>query len=90
MPFFRTVGGSLGVGALGGILAAGLTRRLGADAEAAGSLLTEGHVPRAMRLALEESLLPVFAVLLALALVNLAVASRFPDRRVRPREPQTA
>lgn len=88
VPFFRTVGGSLGVGALGGILATGLTRRLGAAAETAGSLLTEGHVPREMRLALEQSLLPVFAVLLALALVNLAVTSRFPDRSAVPRTPR--
>lgn len=90
VPFFRTVGGSLGVGALGGILATGLTRRMGAAADSAGSLLTEGHVPREMRLALEQSLLPVFAVLLALALVNLAVTSRFPDRCAQPRTPETA
>ena len=90
VPFFRTMGGSLGVGVLGGILATGLTRRMGAAAESAGSLLTEGHVPREMRLALEQSLLPVFAVLLALALVNLAVTSRFPDRRARPHTPETA
>ena len=90
VPFFRTVGGSLGVGALGGILATGLTRRMGAAAESAGSLLTEGQVPREMRLALEQSLLPVFAVLLALALFNLAVTSRFPDRRAVPRTPQSA
>src|SRR5450759_5268406 len=90
VPFFRTMGGSLGVGVLGGILATGLTRRMGAAAESAGSLLAEGHVPREMRLALEQSLLPVFAVLLALALVNLAVTSRFPDRRARPRTPETA
>ncbi len=90
VPFFRTVGGALGVGALGGILATGLTRRLGAAAESSGSLLTEGHVPREMRLALEQSLLPVFAVLLALALVNLAVTSRFPDRCAPLRAPETA
>jgi EmrB/QacA subfamily drug resistance transporter len=90
VPFFRTVGGSLGVGALGGILATGLTRRMGSSAESAGSLLTEGHLSREMRLALEQSLLPVFAVLLALALVNLAVTSRFPDRRVAPRTPGPA
>ena len=90
VPFFRTVGGSLGVGALGGILATGLTRRMGAAADSAGSLLTEGRVPREMRLALEQSLLPVFAVLLALALVNLAVTSRFPDRRLQPRTPESA
>ena len=47
-------------------------------------------MPREMRLALEQSLLPVFAVLLALAFVNLAVTSRFPDRRTRPRTPETA
>src|SRR5262249_45984133 len=29
VPFFRTIGGSLGVGALGGILSAGLAKRLG-------------------------------------------------------------
>ncbi|HEX5855704.1 MAG TPA: MFS transporter [Thermoanaerobaculia bacterium] len=87
VPFFRTVGGSLGVGALGGILAAGLTGRMGSAADSAGDLLTQGHVPRELRLALEQSLLPVFAVLLALALVNLAVASRFPDRRAAPRTP---
>ena len=88
VPFFRTVGGSLGVGALGGILATGLTRRMGAAAESAGSILTDGHVPREARLALEQSLLPVFAVLLALALVNLAVTSRFPDRSAVPRTPR--
>jgi EmrB/QacA subfamily drug resistance transporter len=87
VPFFRTVGGSLGVGALGGILAAGLTRRLGSAAESAGSVLTQGSVSSELRLALEASLLPVFAVLLALALVNLAVTSRFPDRRAEPRAP---
>lgn len=90
VPFFRTVGGSLGVGALGGVLGTGLTRRMGAAAESAGTLLTEGNVPREMRLALEQSLLPVFTVLLVLAVVNLAVTSRFPDRRVRPRTPEIA
>ena len=87
VPFFRTVGGSLGVGALGGILASGLTRRMGAAAESAGAALAEGHVPRELRLALEQSLLPVFAVLLALAFVNLVVTSRFPDLQVTPRTP---
>ena len=44
-------------------------------------------MPRELRLALEQSLLPVFAVLLALATVNLVVTSRFPDLRVAPRTP---
>src|SRR5262249_61243635 len=35
VPFFRTIGGSLGVGALGGILSAGLSRHLGTAAESA-------------------------------------------------------
>jgi MFS family permease len=87
VPFSRTVGGSLGVGALGGILAAGLTRRMGAAAETAGAALAEGRVPRELRLALEQSLFPVFVVLLALATVNLVVTSRFPDLHVTPRTP---
>jgi MFS family permease len=86
VPFFRTVGGSLGVGALGGILASGLASRLHAGAETAGRLLAGRFEPGAappvapalFRQAIERSLLPVFAVLLALALVNLFVASGFP------------
>ena len=42
VPFFRTVGGSIGVGALGGLLAAGLAMRLGPAAETAGRLLASG------------------------------------------------
>src|SRR5262249_48952497 len=38
VPFFRTLGGSLGVGALGGVLSAGLGRHLGTAADAAGRL----------------------------------------------------
>jgi len=84
VPFFRTVGGSLGVGLLGGILAAGLTARLGEKAESAGRLLSgtgaagAGVTAEALRAAIERSLLPVFAVLLALALVNVAATRRFP------------
>jgi MFS family permease len=85
VPFFRAVGGALGVGALGGLLATGLSRRLGPEAETAGTLLAHGHAALAspadvQRLggALEGALLPVFAVLLALAAINVAVASWFP------------
>jgi MFS family permease len=86
VPFFRTVGGSLGVGALGGILATGLTRRLGPAADTAGGLLSAGSVPKELRLALEQSLLPIFVVLLGLAVLNLLVTSRFPEHReARPR-----
>jgi len=85
VPFTRTVGGSLGVGALGGLLAAGLRLRLGPAAESAGQVLAGRHpgapaASAALRHALEHSLLPVFAVLLALAAANLAVASGFPDK----------
>ena len=70
-PFFRAVGGSIGVGALGGLLAAGLDRRLGAAAETAGRLLASAGepggagavAPAAFRLAIERSLIPVFGIL---------------------------
>lgn len=42
VPFFRTVGGSLGVGALGGVFTAGLAVRLGGRMEAASRLLAGG------------------------------------------------
>ncbi|MFY9550490.1 MAG: MDR family MFS transporter [Thermoanaerobaculia bacterium] len=98
VPFFRTVGGSIGVGALGGLLAAGLSRRLGGAAETAGRLLDSGAgsgpgngsvpaiAPAVFRLAIERSLLPIFGVLVALAAVNLFVTERFPDRPAKPAE----
>src|SRR5204862_7655778 len=87
---FRTVGGSIGVGALGGVFAAGVAARLGSGMEAASRLLAGPHDatpaagvpaidPAAFRLAIERSLLPVFGVLLGLAVVNLFVAARFPE-----------
>lgn len=89
-PFFRTVGGSIGVGALGGILSAGLSKRLGPLAESAGRLLSP-HVaasdaPAPVSLAvlgqaIERSLLPVFAILAALSVFNVLLASRFPERK---------
>ena len=39
--------------------------------------------PAAFRLAIERSLLPVFGVLVALAVVNVFVTARFPDRAVK-------
>ena len=86
VPFFRAIGGSIGVGALGGLLAVGLDRHLGPAAESAGRLLAEGHAgeglpvaPEVFRVAIERSLIPVFAILAALAVVNLAVTGRFPE-----------
>jgi MFS family permease len=84
VPFFRAVGGALGVGALGGVLSAGLSRRLGPEAEAASGLLARGHAAASaaegerLGLALEGALLPVFVVLLALAVVTVVAASFFP------------
>ncbi len=78
VPFSRTVGGSIGVGALGGILAAGLDRNLGPAADTAGHLLEGGAATSpTLRLAIERSLLPVFVVLFALAAVNLLVTGRY-------------
>jgi len=84
----RMIGGSLGVGALGGILSAGLARRLGSAAESAGRMLA-GHAsqadaaavaPALLRQAIERSLIPVFAVLLVLAFGNIFATARFPQR----------
>ena len=78
VPFSRTVGGSIGVGALGGILAAGLDRRLGPAADSAEHLLAGGAATSpALRLAIERSLLPVFAVLFVLAAANFLVTARY-------------
>jgi MFS family permease len=88
VPFSRAVGGALGVGALGTILAAGLARHLGPAADAAGRLLT-GHPGSAamagvsatdLRHAVERSLLPVFVLLLGLAAVNVLVTAWYPGR----------
>jgi MFS family permease len=94
VPFFRAVGGALGVGALGGLLATGLSRRLGPAAETAGALLARHGGPAsatsdlpALGAALEAALIPVFVVLLVLAVFNVAVASSFP-RHADPASPR--
>ena len=93
VPFFRALGGALGVGTLGGLLSAGLDRRLGAAADLAGRLLAgheaalpPGVTPLAVRHAIAGSLLPVFGVMLVLAIVNVAIAGRFPGRADDPAE----
>ncbi|MEO6324799.1 MAG: MFS transporter [Thermoanaerobaculia bacterium] len=100
VPFFRTVGGSIGVGLLGGILAAGLTHRLGDAAENAGRLLTHqeaaiasggADLPAAdLRRAIERSLLPVFGVLWGLAVLNVVVTRGFPERAAKSLEATAA
>jgi MFS family permease len=93
VPFFRALGGALGVGALGGLLSSGLHRHLGAASDAAGrfiaghaAALPPGITPAAVRHAIAGSLLPVFGVLLFLAVVNVFVAGRFPGRAEDPAE----
>jgi MFS family permease len=82
VPFMRTVGGSVGVGALGAVLSAGLTRRLGPAAASAGQFLSgrggEPLASAAFREALHASLLPIFVALAALAALNLFVTRYFP------------
>lgn len=100
VPFFRTVGGSIGVGLLGGILAAGLTSRLGPAAETAGQLLSGIHSAGAaaaagvdatmLRRAIERSLLPVFGLLWLLALVNVVVTNGFPAHAAQGEMPGSA
>lgn len=97
VPFFRTVGGSIGVGALGGVFAAGVASRLGSGLEAASRLLAGTHAaaaapvaPALFRLAIERSLFPVFAVLLGLSAFNLLLSSRFPETTASAEEPTRA
>jgi len=87
VPFMRAMGGAVGVGALGGILSAGLSRKLGAAAAGAGQLLAGRHAeaaaagvqPVLLREALTASLLPIFWLLAALAVLNLLVTAFFPE-----------
>lgn len=91
VPFMRALGGAVGVGALGGILSAGLTRRLGSAAAGASQLLAGRHgataevSPQHLREALGSALLPIFFLLAGLALLNLAVTSFFPAGAERSR-----
>ncbi|HUG52449.1 MAG TPA: MFS transporter, partial [Vicinamibacteria bacterium] len=96
VPFFRAAGGALGVAVLGALLARGLSARLGPAADLAGEMLAHGQAgpapagldAHALRAALEGALLPVFAVLTLLAVVNLAVASSFPRHADGPPPPE--
>ena len=88
VPFARTVGGSVGVGALGGLFSAALALRLGPAAATAGQFLTgqapagssRAVAPVALRVGIADSLLPVFYLLAVLAVANLVVAGFFPGR----------
>ncbi|MGE5346549.1 MAG: MFS transporter [Acidithiobacillales bacterium] len=75
VPFFRTVGGSLGVAGLGTLV----TARLGSTSGASRLLDPgRGSVPVELREALGKALVAVFGALLVLAVVNLAAARRLP------------
>lgn len=85
VPFFRALGGALGVGVLGAVLADGLSARLGPAAEAASRLLATpgGAAPpgvdaAGLRLAIEGALGPVFFALFVLAAANLWLAEQYP------------
>jgi len=92
----------VGVGALGGVFAAGVSSRLGGGLEAASRLLAGPHAggvsaagtsipPHLFRQAIERSLVPVFVVLLALAAINLFLAGGFPRTAGRgTEEPEPA
>ena len=97
VPFFRTIGGSIGVGAMGGLLAAGLARRLGPAAESAGRLLATGTqsagsgrraggVPGRDRALAPAGLRDPGG----LAIVNLFVTERFPTDADLPAEAAAA
>ena len=95
VPFFRALGGALGVGALGALLATGLSLRLGPAAETAGRLLAGHHdsasdAAPALRAALEQSLLPIFVLLLVLAGAHLVVTRWFPDQADAAPQPAPA
>ena len=83
VPFFRTVGGSIGVAGLGTIVTVHLGTSSGGS-----SLLSPGReaVPPALRASLHDALVQVFAVLLLLAFVEFAAVSRLPGgaRKARP------
>jgi MFS family permease len=84
VPFFRTVGGSAGVGAMGAVLTARLSARLGpALASASRALSGEIPAPPGFRLAMEHALLPIFASLLGVAVLTIFAAARFPPGRHR-------
>lgn len=88
VPFFRTVGGSAGVAAMGAVVSAGLSARFGGALESASAALAgTGPAPPGFRVALERSLLPVFAVLVVVAAATAAAAARFGEGRHRSGRP---
>jgi EmrB/QacA subfamily drug resistance transporter len=101
--FFRTIGGTLAVGILGGVLAAALRANGGAAGEAAVQqmLQASGHggggpaLPPALASALGAGLHTIFAAIAAIAAAGFVVCLLFPrlhvaDPGVRPPAPGAA
>lgn len=95
--FFRTIGGTLAVGALGGIIARELGATPGVPAEAANALLgpTHGHelapqVLSSLAEALENGLHTAFWAIFGLTVVALGVGLLFPHLPTRAPEEQPA
>lgn len=86
--FFRTIGGTLAVGALGGLLAATLSSEPGVPADAADALLGPEHgasldpaLLKILSASLERGLHLNFQVVAVLACLSFAVALAFPKTR---------
>jgi MFS family permease len=84
--FARTIGGTLAVGILGGILAGALSRDPSVTSDAADRLLGPQHgsgldasVLRALSLSLESGLSTVFWLIAAIAIAAAAVSLLFPN-----------
>jgi Na+/melibiose symporter-like transporter len=90
--FFRTIGGALAVGALGALLARGLSgvipeavlqKMLTAHGETGAAELREAYARYAD--AVGPPMAPLFGTLAALALAALVVGLAFPDLKVKPK-----
>lgn len=92
--FFRTVGGTLAVGALGGVLAAALRRDPSIPLEAADQLLGSERgknlapsVLEALAGALQGSIATILWIIAAIAAVGFVVSLRFPHMSFAKSEP---
>ncbi|WP_141736761.1 MDR family MFS transporter [Oligoflexus tunisiensis] len=87
--FFRTIGGTLAVGLLGGILMQFLTDQAHISAETASALLSphggqslSQELLREAASALGQSLVPVFWIIFSFTVILIFVALKFPGRTV--------
>ena len=96
VSFFRTIGGALGVGILGAVLAWGLSNRITDPAQIAQVLESHGQQPREAgallvtvqaRDALGLSLRDVLGFMLIMSVFPMACALQLPDREATNRNP---